>query len=96
MDDGVDRLRSQHRVEFVQAHIAREGVEDLTRIRDVRDERAYLRIVERLQIKVQHLVAVVGQMLDHVAARLAAAASEHDALRHERAPPSRNGIQSAG
>ena len=87
----------QRRVELVQAHIARQRVEHLAGIGDVGDERAHLRIVERLRVEVQHLVAVVDQMLDDMAAGLAAAAGEHDALRHEHAPPAKwDGIAPVG
>ena len=82
MHDGVDRLRPQRRVELVQAHIARQRVEHLAAVGDVGDQRADLRIVERLGVEVEHLVAALDQILDDMAAGLAAAAGEHDPLRH--------------
>ena len=71
------------RVVELAAHVARQRIEHLAGIRDVGDERADLRIVERLGVEVQHLVAGVDEILDDMPAGLAAAAGEHDALCHE-------------
>ena len=82
MHHGVDRLRAQRRVELVQAHIAGQRVEHLAAVGDVGDQRAHLGVVERLGVEVQHLVALVDQILDDMPAGLAGAAGEHDSLRH--------------
>ena len=83
MDDRVDRLGPQRRIELVQAHIARQGVEHLAAVGDVGDEGADLGVVERLRVDVEHLVPLVDEIFDDMAAGLAAAAGEHDPLAHQ-------------
>ena len=82
MDDRIDRLGPQRRVEFVQAHIARKCVEHLAAVGDVGDQRADLGIVERLGVDVQHLVALVDEVLNDMLSSLAATAGEHYAFAH--------------
>ena len=67
----------------LQPHVARQRIEHLAGIGDVGDERPHLWIVERLLVEVQHLVAVLDEIFDDMAAGLAAAAGEHDALGHQ-------------
>ena len=93
MHHRVDLLGAQVGVEFVQAHIAGERVEHLAGIGDVGDQGAGLRIVQRLGVEVQHLVAAIEQDLQRMLARLAAAAGEDDALH---IVPSSNRIPAGG
>ena len=80
MHDGVDFLRTQICVEFVQTGVARQRIEHLAGIGDVGDERANRRVVQRLRIQVQDAVAGVDQILHHMAPGLAAAAGKDDTL----------------
>ena len=59
MHDRVDRLRAQSGSNSCRPGIAGERVEHLAGIGDVGDERAGLRIVERLGVEVEDLVAVL-------------------------------------
>jgi hypothetical protein len=66
----------------VQSGITRQRVENLAAVGDVGDQGAYLGIVERPGVEVEHVVAAFDQVLDDVAAGLAAAAGKHDQFRH--------------
>ncbi len=57
-----------------------ERVERLTAVSQVGDQRRDARIVERLEIDIEDVVAVGDEMRHGVTAGLAGSAGEHDAL----------------
>jgi hypothetical protein len=70
MDDRVDGpaaavLEARHR------QVARERIEHLAAVADVRDQRVYARMVQRLEINIEDCVATIEQIRHDVTASLA-------------------------
>lgn len=82
MNNGIDGLRPQRRIEFVQACIAGQCVENLPAVGDIRDQCPNARIVEPLRVDIENLVAPFDEILDNMPSSFAAPAGEHDPLRH--------------
>jgi len=76
MHDGVGCFRRCAIVIAFKAEMGGEGVEDLATVGDVGDQRVHVRMVERLEIDVQDLVALRQQMRHGMATGLAGATSE--------------------